>query len=325
MSVKITRPGMFSTIQDLGRIGHRSVGIGPGGAMDFFAASVANYLTGNDATAAVLEMHFPAAEMLFESDALIAITGADFDARLNDQPVAFCQPVRVEQQSVLSFKKIVSGARVYVSVQGGWTADQWLNSYSTHVKIKAGGFNGRPLLKNDVIGFNAPTALLNVDNFDGMGALIKPVYETAGSIRCIEGPEFDQLDPSAKKTLISQSFKITAQSDRMGFRLQGPSIAIENQVELISSPVDEGIIQLLPNGQLIVLMADHQTTGGYPRIASIIRADLPKLAQLPIHALINFQLVTMEVAMEALFSLDQSLTSIKNYCDRWYAADGHQL
>ena len=316
---------MFTTIQDLGRNGYRAVGIGPGGAMDFFAASTANYLVSNDATAAVIEMHFPAAEILFQSDTIIAVTGGDFSACIDNVPIELWQPIVIKNGSILSFKKYINGARTYLSANGGFEADQWLSSYSTHLKLKAGGFKGDVLLKEDIIPFSSAAVIKSHGNLVNFKKIVEPFYKPSNIIRCIAAPEFEQLHEASQTCLVNLPFVLTAQSDRMGFRLKGMDLRMENPAELISSPVDAGTVQLLPNGQLIVLMADHQTTGGYPRIAQVIRADIPRLAQIPIHAELNFKLVSIETAEEALLSLSQTLVSIKKTCDYLYATDRHQL
>jgi antagonist of KipI len=325
MAIKFIKPGMFTTIQDMGRMGYRHVGIGPGGAMDFFAASVANYLVGNDEKFPVIEMHFPAAEILVEQDALISITGANFTAYIDDAPAEMWRPLFIKKNARLSFKKNINGARVYLAIKGGMDADRWLNSFSTHTKVKAGGFRGRILAKEDTIALHAATPFITLENFPYCTNLINTVYQPMNTIRCIAGPEWDLVNDESQKIFYHSAFSITMQSDRMGYRLQGVSLGLRQPVELISSPVDCGTIQLLPNGQLIVLMADHQTTGGYPRIANVVSADLPKLAQVCINNELQFEITTIETAEEALFSLYQTLDSIKNNCNNYYDAGRHQL
>src|SRR5262245_9946876 len=153
MSLKILKSGVFDSIQDLGRNGYQHLGINPGGAMDRVAARVANFLAGNDGNEAAIEMYFPASSILFEEDALIALAGADFTPTLNDQEIPLNASVLVKKSSVLQFPEYGSGARVYLAARGGFEIQKWLNSYSTNLKAKAGGFNGRSLLKNDELHF----------------------------------------------------------------------------------------------------------------------------------------------------------------------------
>ena len=325
MGIKIIKPGIFTTIQDLGRVGYRAVGIGPSGAMDSFAATVANYLVENDKNSPVIEMHFPAAEILFESTALISITGGDFGAVLNEVPVSIWKPFFVQANDRLSFKKQVSGARAYVAIHGGIKATSWLDSCSTHTKLNVGGYKGRAFLKKDRIVFNKVMQRFSINNFPDLKSIIQPVYEMPNLVRCIAGPEWDLMQESSRSIISESSFLITADSDRMGFRLKGENLNQQAAEQLISSPVTYGTVQLLPNGQLIILMADHQTTGGYPRIAHVISADLPKLAQSGIHSNIQFKMIAYQNATDALFSLHQTLTSIKNNCNLFYAVHRHQL
>jgi antagonist of KipI len=325
MGIKIIKAGMFTTVQDIGRVGFRSAGIGVGGAMDVFAAAVANCLVGNDERAAVVEMHFPAAEMLFDEAALVSITGGNFGATLNGEPVSLWQPFFVRPTDRLVFKKYINGARAYLAVHGGITADNWLNSFSTHTKVKAGGFRGRALLKEDVLPFNKKIEWFQLKNFPDFTSMMGPVYQPGLVIRCIAGVEWEWLNEWSQDNFLESNFVVTAHSDRMGFRLKGTSLSLHQPVELISSPVDMGTIQLLPNGQLIVLMADYQTTGGYPRVGNVISADLPKLAQSRIHSQIQFKMIAPENAEDALFSFHQNLNLIKTSCNNFYDAHRSQL
>ncbi|GAB2837898.1 5-oxoprolinase subunit C family protein [Ferruginibacter profundus] len=317
MSIKIIRPGVFTTLQDAGRAGHRSIGIGTGGAMDMFAMQAANYLCGNDETKAVIEICFPAPEILFQQNAVISLAGAGFTATLNGMAIPAWTTIFIKKESVLHFKQPVSGAKLYMAVYGGWQAQQWLNSYSTHLKLAAGGYSGRAVQKNDVINF-----LQNHFSFEASKILpfgisayqLEEVYQPQNNIRCIKGVEYDWLNEAAKEDFEKNSFTISNQSDRMGLRLSGNALMPQQTTALVSSAVDTGVIQLLPDGNCIILMADHQTTGGYPRIASVIKADLPKLAQLNSNSKISFTIISLKEAEDALISMQQLLREIKNGC-----------
>jgi antagonist of KipI len=318
MSIKIIKPGMAATIQGAARSGYRSTGIGSSGAMDGFAMKVANCLTGNEPSAAVMEINFPAPEILFHQNALISIAGADFSAVINDMAVPCCTPLFIKANSILQFKKRVSGARAYIAVQGGWQAEEWLNSFSTHLKAAAGGHHGRVLQKGDEIKFTTTSLSFDqqkifpwhISQFE-----LNRVYLPADNIRCIKGVEWDLLGDASKKILEQTDFVISDQSDRMGYRLTGGALLLNEPAELISSATDSGIVQLLPDGNCIILMADHQTTGGYPRIAAVIKADLPKLAQAGPGSKINFTVVTLQQAEDAFFKMQTLLKEIKTACD----------
>ncbi|MGG9961915.1 biotin-dependent carboxyltransferase family protein [Ferruginibacter sp. SUN106] len=317
MSIKIIKPGVLTTLHDAGRSGHRGIGIGTGGAMDIFAMKAANYLCGNDDQQAVMETSFPAPEILFQQDAIISLAGADFAATINNTAIPVWKTILVKKGSLLQFKQPLSGSKLYLAVHGGWQAQQWLNSYSTHLKLAVGGYSGRALQKNDVINFRKHNFSFeaNVILSHRISAYqLEKIYQPQNNIRCIKGVEYDWLNETAKNNFEKNNFIISNQSDRMGLRLTGNTIMLQQTTELISSAVDAGVIQLLPDGNCIVLMADHQTTGGYPRIASVIKADLPKLAQLNPNNKISFAIITLKEAEDALISTQQILMEIKNGC-----------
>jgi antagonist of KipI len=317
MSIKIIKAGVQTTLQDAGRTGHRSIGIGSGGAMDSFAMMVANYLTGNEESAAVMEINFPAPEIIFQQDALISLTGADFNATINETAVPLWTPLLLKKESLLKFKQPAWGTKLYLAVHGGWQATKWLNSYSTHLKLATGGHYGRALQKDDTINFTA-------NNFSFVANKIlhwhisqnelSKMYQPQNNIRCIKSIEYDLLNNESKQNFEKSIFTITIQSDRMGYRLSSQPLLLQQPTELISSAVDAGIIQLLPDGNCIVLMADHQTTGGYPRIAAVIKTDLPKLVQTKPGQSINFTIVSLQDAEEALIQMQQTLQEIKAAC-----------
>ena len=153
MSLNVIKPGILDTVQDAGRYGYQHLGINPGGAMDRFAAQVVNYLVGNHACEAVIEMHFPAAAYLFQQDAIIAVGGADFLPSIDGEPIPLWHPIIINRNSVLQFHGIKKGAQCYLAIKGGLDIPLWLNSFSTHSKAGMGGFHGRALQKNDILPF----------------------------------------------------------------------------------------------------------------------------------------------------------------------------
>lgn len=283
MSLTIIKAGLLDTIQDEGRFGFQSSGINPGGAMDVFSARLANCLLGKPMNAAVIEMHFPAPVILFNEAALICITGANFMAAIGDTAVQINRPLLINKGVVLQFKKAMSGTRCYLSVFNNLTLTAWLNSYSTNSKAAAGGLHGGPLKSGDIIPFEKTGALnayLNKEPFKILPWFAKPEEPAmANKIEVIKGSEWDWLDETSQQNFLQSSFTITKVADRMGYRLSGNLLHVKEQKQLVSSSVTFGTLQLLPSGQLVMLMADHQTTGGYPRIAHVISAHLPLLAQ----------------------------------------------
>jgi antagonist of KipI len=317
MSIKIIKPGLVSTLVDEGRTGYRSLGIGPGGVMDSFAMEVANYLVGNSQRSATLEMHFPAPEILFQQAPLVCLTGKGFSAWLNDIQIPLWQPFRAMKDSVLKFKISPPGHRTYLAVRGGWRAQEWLGSFATYLGVQAGGHEGRTLQKDDILEATVPYRESDVRDLLPLAISkgeLDSVYGASNQIRCTPSAETDLLSDQSRNIFLSSSFTVTSQSNRMGYRLKGHPMHLGQPTEMVSSPVDFGSVQLLPEGNLIVLMADHQTTGGYPRIASVIQADLPKMAQLSPGEEINFRMISFSEAESALFSRRKQLDDLKSRC-----------
>jgi antagonist of KipI len=318
MSIKINRQGVLDSIQDAGRYGCRHLGINPTGAMDTYAASVANFLAGNESGEAVIEMHFPASVFLFEQPAIIALSGADFTASLNGEKISLYQPIIVSKNSILQFHKQERGARCYLSVRGGFDIMKWLGSCSTNLKANAGGWNGRQLLKGDVICFreeyNYPRRAEKND-FKILPWKADDKWEEENNeIFVLPGNEWAWLTAQSKEKFPETTFIITPQSDRMGNRLSGEALQTEVKEELISSAVCFGTLQLLPGGSLILLMADHQTTGGYPRVAHVITAHQSKLAQMKPGENLYFRITDSKTAEKLLLKQQQHLIQLQNAC-----------
>jgi antagonist of KipI len=321
MSLTIVKAGLLDTIQDLGRYGFGSSGVNPGGAMDRYASQLSNILVGNENHEAVIEMHFPGPQILFDQNALISITGGDFTPLINDQPVSLWQPILVRRNTILQFSQWKQGARCYLGVHGGLAIPKWLNSYSTNTKACAGGWKGRRMEKGDQINFGESRIyyaglLKEGRDFQPLGwkACIDREYKNPNEVYFIPGNEWDLLHNISKNDLFNESFSIHSLSDRMGYHLKGMPLTVTERTELLSSGVSFGTMQLLPNGQLIVLMADHQTTGGYPRIGHIVTAHLPKFAQLRPGDDIRFLMTDIQTAEELYFSQQQEINIIKRAC-----------
>lgn len=318
MSLKIIKAGVLDTIQDLGRYGNQQLGINPGGAMDKVAMQTANALVGNDLSEAVIELHYPASVFLFSQPALIALSGADFSASINGEPVANLRVIAVNKNNALQFHKPVNGARAYLAVHGGFEIEKWLGSGSTNLKIKAGGFHGRGLSKSDEISFKYSidfSVLLNKKEFKVLPWSADTCFpDDSKEVLVLPGNEWDKLTVTSKEIFTSTPFVVTKQSDRMGYRLGNNPLSSVSTEELISSAVDFGTIQLLPDGKLIVLMADHQTTGGYPRIAHVITAHHSRLAQLKTGDGIWFRLTDQLTAEGLLLQQNRHLLQLQNAC-----------
>lgn len=331
MSIRVVKAGILDTIQDEGRYGYQHQGINPAGAMDRFAMQVANILVGNPRDEAVFEMHFPASVFLFKEPALIAFSGAGCTALVNAEPVPSLRPLVVGRNDVLQFQAPKNGARIYLAIAGGIEAEEWLNSRSTHLKLKAGGHMGRALQKEDEIRFKKKVPFTVKQD----GLIILPWEATVdwgddtNGIAVIAGAEWDWLSPESKMLFTTGTFMITAHSDRMGYRLDHPPLRALASEELISSAVSFGTIQLLPDGKLLVLAADHPTTGGYPRVAHVIGAHHSRLAQLKAGDGIQFRPTSQGSAENLFVAQQQHLQQLQNACtfrlEKFYNESPHQL
>jgi len=318
MSLKILKAGMLDTIQDLGRQGYQQVGINPTGAMDQYAAAIANILIGNHPNEPVIEMHFPAATILFEHPAMISLSGADFNVSINENPVPINHPVLVNKNTTLQFHSPKNKSRCYLAIKGGMKLPKWLNSYSTNLKAEAGGFSGRRLLKDDVIELNELTYSIQPDENDFKILPWKANedfgIEYPGQLMVLPGAEWEWLDASSQEKFLKNPFFISHNSDRMGYHLASEPLHSTTKSELVSSAVSFGSIQLLPDGQLIILMADHQTTGGYPRLGNIISVHLPMLAQMKAGDKIRFNFTDHQAAESLLLKQQQHLLQLEIAC-----------
>ena len=311
MSILIEKSGVLSTIQDAGRNGFRRFGINPNGAMDVSAVRLINILLGNRESEAVLEMHFPAPHLRFEEPAIIALGGAKFGAKLDDKAIENWRPYFVGANQILSFPNKISGNRAYLSIKSGFTIEKWLASASTNLTAKIGGFEGRSLTKGDRLFFNSRFQIPDSRFRYRISRSVIPHYSSMPTVRVVAGAEFNKLTAFSEQTFLSQNYTVSRNSNRMGFRLDGEPLYLLDKTELVSSAVAFGTIQLLPDGQMIILMADHQTSGGYPRIAHVISKDLPILAQLGANDKVNFELISIEEAENLALEFERDLSLLK--------------
>ncbi|MFI5132852.1 MAG: biotin-dependent carboxyltransferase family protein [Chitinophagales bacterium] len=319
MSIRIIKAGVLDSLQDMGRYGYQHLGINPTGAMDRFAAQIANILVGNDPSEAVIEIHFPASIFLFEQPALIALCGADFSASINGENVPASHAFVVNKNTLLQFHQPRHGGRIYLAVKGGFAIDRWLGSFSTHLKAMAGGYHGRNLRKNDQLFFretNDFSFLLGEKEFIMLPwqADLKWNSDEEKEVLVLRGHEWDRLTDESKENFLMTSFVITNQSDRMGYRLNNIPLQMVSNEEVVSSAVNFGTVQLLPDGRLILLMADHQTTGGYPRVAHVITAHHSRVAQMKAGDKIYFRLTDQQTAEKLLVRQQQHLQQLQNAC-----------
>jgi antagonist of KipI len=309
--MEVIKAGVLDSFQDGGRHGFAHLGIGAGGCMDPVAGRVANLLVGNSETFALMEMHFPAPVLQFTGGAVIAFSGADFGAMANGVELPINRRVTLPAGTRLHFTRKIRGQRCYLAVEGGWQLESVLGSFSTHLKAKFGGWKGRALQKGDLI----PTEKANsspVKQPEIAKWFVYPnSFYTPSPLRVMPGPEWEWLDYEAQKKMLNEPFAITRQSDRMGYHLKGIVLESTLRDELLSSGVLPGTIQLLPGGNPLLLMADCQTTGGYPRILQVAAVDLPKLAQMGPGESIIFTLIKTDEATQLLDGYRKQLRSLQ--------------
>ena len=276
MTLEILRAGPFTTVQDLGRPGRGSIGVPRGGAADALALRIANRLVGNHEGAAGLEMTLAGTQIAFAADVWVALAGSRFAATVDGSPVPHATALAVRAGQVLDVGRTLGGARSVLAVRGGLDVSLVLGSRSTFVSGGFGGFDGRPLRRGDRLAVGAipvgkrPRALRQ-------GLL--PVYAAEGVMRVILGPQLDRFASEARETLLSGTYRVSTSSDRVGLRLEGPRLAHRGAADLLPEGIACGGIQVPADGQPIVLGADHPTTGGYTKIATVIAADLWRLGQ----------------------------------------------
>ncbi len=320
MNLRIIKGGIQDTVQDQGRYGFQHLGINPTGAMDRISAIQANLLVGNDPGAAVLELHFPVSEFFFEQPALISITGADFCPQVNGEEIECYRPVLLSKFSILQFTRIRKGARCYLAAQGGFGIPPWLNSCSTNLRAAAGGYRGRVLRKDDEIGITPHprlSSLVGSREFLPLPWKADPVLfeeDVHEPVLVLPGHEWTQLDANSLELFYRQAYTITNQSDRMGYLLEGDMLSMGKTEEQVSAAVCFGTVQALPGGQLMILMADHQSTGGYPRLAQVISAQLPRLAQMNPGQELHFQKTDLATAHALMAGQRRQLLQLQHSC-----------
>ena len=304
MSIQVLRPGLLTTLQDLGRHGLQHLGLCPGGAMDPVALSLANALVGNAPDEAALEVTVIGPELQFEHDTLVAVCGAEFKGAFPHN-----RPVLAPAGSRYSVGRAVRGARAYIAVAGGFDIAPVLGSRSTYLPGRFGGLEGRALRHGDVLRLRERKAVQRFDRLkNARGGTVRwsappltlPDREPI-VVHVIEGQHFGSFDAASQRAFFDAVWRIAPDSNRMGFRLAGPVLArapSEAGDEILSGPTCLGSVQVPGSGSPIALMADHQTTGGYPRIAEIASADVPRLAQMAPGASVHFARCSLDDAAE---------------------------
>lgn len=329
MSMHILKPGMLSSFQDQGRTGHQPLGVSVVGVMDQRAHQLANILVGNLTDCASLEITLTGPSVIFTEACCIAICGADLSPSLNGKPIAMNRPLVIRAEDTLQFGARRRGTRAYLAVHGGFAIPDVLGSQSTYLRSHFGGWQGRALKKGDEIPLNRPLLSKGRDGA-GLESLAKALWavklylpsaiaeSTRARVRLIKGLQWEEFTTKSRDALLTQPYRISPDSERMGYRLQGPDILMTKPRQMISEATTFGTIQVPAGGQPIVLMADRQTTGGYPKIAYVATIDLPLLAQMGPGDIVQFELVSLEAAQaldiartRAFIELAQALSPVQ--------------
>lgn len=309
------KSGILTSIQDTGRHGFQDKGVNPSGVMDTLSMRLLNILLGNSEDEAVIEFHNPTPTIRFEEYAIFAVGGGNFSPSLNNKSIS---PWKIQQANpgdMLSFGKKEKGERGYISVKNGFFVENVLGSKSTNLKADFGGLKIEKgtMLTLNLINGQLYTANIKVTQSPRTVNLnLRPPFELKQEIRVIAGKDLSCLDQVSRDSVFSQCFIISTHADRMGYRLESDCLNLKESVQAISSSVAFGTIQLLPDGQLIILMTDHQTSGGYPKIANVISVDLPLLAQLSVGQHITFREISIDVAESVFEKQEREINKFKS-------------
>lgn len=295
--IKVEKPGLSTSIQDLGRYGYQQYGMVAAGAMDSFALQVGNLLVGNPRNAAGIEAVIMGPQFKFLKDTVIAICGADLSPTIDGDKIPLWTSIPVHKGQTLAFGHPKNGAYTYITVAGGIETEVVMGSRSTYVKASIGGKEGRFLRKDDILEGGNSTLRSPFIKRRLPPSLI-PEYDRHSKIRVVLGPDNDAFKKSSVKTFLSEKYEMTKHTDRMGARLKGPKIEHRSGADIISDSIFPGTIQVPANGQPIILLADRQTTGGYTRIANVISVDIAKVAQNLPGAEFEFEEISVKEAQQ---------------------------
>ena len=306
--IEIITPGILTTVQDFGRVGVMKNGFTQNGAMDRYSMTVANRLCGNCDSAPVLEMTVLGVTARFTQDTVVCVSGADFGAKINDKPIKRNKAYKINKGDILSMGAAKSGMRAYLAVAGGIVGEYVFGSASTNLKFAFGGHFGKKLQSGDVLSIGTGAFPLGeIDKWE----IPESEYSKDAQLRVVLGPQNEMYTDEDIRLFLSQEYEVNAQSDRMGIRLSGEPLKSKNGMDIISDGIVFGSVQVPNSGEPIILMADHQTTGGYAKIATVISVDLPRASQLSAGNTVRFKSVTVEEA-------EQEAKKQKRFFDNLY-------
>jgi antagonist of KipI len=322
MTIRVEAPGLLTTVQDQGRTGCQHLGVSPCGAMDPLSHRLANLLVGNDPAAATLELTLAGPRLRFMAEALVALCGADLSASVDGQPLPLWRPVWLRAGALLTFGAPLAGARAYLALAGGIQTPLVLGSRSTCLAAGFGGHRGRALRAGDVLAIPpqpAPPRALKQDPAPFAAAtwfvpwFRELSFQRPATLGFLPGPQWPELTEASRAAFLATAFRVAPSSNRQGLRLQGPGLALATRRELVSAPVAMGTLQLPPDGAPILLMADRQTTGGYPRLGEVASVALPAAAQLRALDAVTFHLLEPREARDLLLAREERLAELAGY------------
>lgn len=324
--ITIIKPGLLDSIQDLGRHGYQKYGVVTSGAMDGWAHRIANLLVGNNEKDSTLEITLIGPEIRFEEDSLIALCGGDFQPTIDGIPVPMWRPIFIKKNHMLTLGHAQKGCRVYLAVEGGLDCPVVMNSQSTYIRAGIGGFKGRPLKKDDQLAFgikskrtkqisanlakNISDKIFQATKWSVASPLI-PQLDSHQEIRVTKGNQFGSFNKSYTTHFFNDSFTVSPESDRMGYRLNSPLPTPIIAEELISEAISFGSIQVPPDGKPIILTADRQTTGGYPKIAQISTCDFSLIAQAKPGDTFTFTEISLAQSQALFIEREQNFQQLK--------------
>jgi biotin-dependent carboxylase-like uncharacterized protein len=304
--IQVQEPGLFTTVQDLGREGFGAMGVSASGAADAISLRLGNRMVGNHQGAAGLEMTLLGGTFTFLERALLALTGSDFGATLDGKPVELWGSFEAKAGQTLRLGPTRSGARCYLCVRGGIAVELLLGSASTHILSGLGGHEGRALRKGDVLKSGAESGAIHERR---LTARALKELQPRKVLRVTEGPQSDWFPESARRLFYESRYRVAEESNRMGIRLEGAIVPVPSGGEMISEGVSLGAIQVPEGGKPIILFVEQQTTGGYPKIANVISADFHSLGQLRPRDEIRFERVDWETARALLREQEELMAS----------------
>jgi len=324
MALKVHRAGILSTLQDLGRYGYQCFGVPVGGVMDEYSHRLANMLVGNPEPEATLEMTLTGPRLEFTQDTLVAICGGDFAPAIEGKSVPAARPVLLRRGCVLDFGTCRLGCRAYLAVAGGFDVAPVMGSKSTYLRGGFGGFQGRALRRGDLVA----TGEAHVNAYPSLRRLLEagaayayPRWSVDANsaflahghhrIHFTPGRHWELFTAETREQFAAAQYRIAPDSDRMGYRLQGPVLTMKQPTEILPEAVTFGSIQVPPDGCPIVLMANRQTTGGYPTIGEVSAVDLPMLAQLPPGDTLRFEAIAPEDSQRLYLQRDRDLAIMR--------------